>query len=251
MIFAKLKQFWRISPKVDSKGVKTCTTCREEKDVAHFPPIKKSRDGLDIYCKQCKREYMTQYKKRNAVVLDEKRRARYLAKREESLAKSLAWQQANKERANETKRRWLERNPDKRKEANARWRAENRDAVAEKNRRWQNANRERANAKNRRYQLRHPEKQRAINAVFHARRSAAGGGGISPAEWRGVLAASLGMCVYCGGHKRLSLDHIDPVARGGTNDVENVAAACRNCNSSKNATPLVLWMAKMARRRAA
>ena len=40
-------------------------------------------------------------------------------------------------------------------------------------------------------------------------------------------------CVYCGHTKYLTLDHLMPVSRGGNNDENNLATACRPCNSKK------------------
>jgi len=48
------------------------------------------------------------------------------------------------------------------------------------------------------------------------------------------------ICVYCTrGHypRDLTLDHVVPRSKGGTNDVSNLVTACRSCNSSlQNAT---------------
>lgn len=41
-------------------------------------------------------------------------------------------------------------------------------------------------------------------------------------------------CVYCGSTSRLSLDHILPLSRGGSNDPDNLATACLTCNLSKS-----------------
>lgn len=41
-------------------------------------------------------------------------------------------------------------------------------------------------------------------------------------------------CVYCGSFSDLTIDHVTPVSRGGTNSLSNLATACRSCNSSKN-----------------
>lgn len=46
---------------------------------------------------------------------------------------------------------------------------------------------------------------------------------------RRMLPAS---CVYCG-EPATTLDHVIPVAAGGTNDDNNLVPACGNCNSSK------------------
>lgn len=48
-------------------------------------------------------------------------------------------------------------------------------------------------------------------------------------------------CRYCGRHPPdvlLEVDHIIPVAEGGTNDEENLATACFDCNRGKADVPL-------------
>lgn len=45
-------------------------------------------------------------------------------------------------------------------------------------------------------------------------------------------------CQYCGAHPPavvLHVDHIHPVAEGGTNDEDNLVTACENCNLGKGA----------------
>lgn len=48
-------------------------------------------------------------------------------------------------------------------------------------------------------------------------------------------------CQYCGVEAPsaiLEVDHIDPVAAGGTDDIINLITSCRPCNSGKGARPL-------------
>jgi 5-methylcytosine-specific restriction endonuclease McrA len=40
-------------------------------------------------------------------------------------------------------------------------------------------------------------------------------------------------CAYCGETENLTLDHITPRARGGTDRVTNIVCACKECNISK------------------
>lgn len=40
-------------------------------------------------------------------------------------------------------------------------------------------------------------------------------------------------CRYCGSRTRLSIDHIEPRCRGGSDAVENLATACLACNCRK------------------
>lgn len=42
-------------------------------------------------------------------------------------------------------------------------------------------------------------------------------------------------CVTCGSDQHLSLDHIVPISRGGTDEESNLQTMCRPCNSTKGA----------------
>jgi 5-methylcytosine-specific restriction endonuclease McrA len=45
-------------------------------------------------------------------------------------------------------------------------------------------------------------------------------------------------CVYCGSTKQLTLDHVIPRSRGGSNSWDNLVTCCHNCNVRKsNKTP--------------
>ncbi|MBX3490879.1 MAG: HNH endonuclease [Parvibaculum sp.] len=49
-------------------------------------------------------------------------------------------------------------------------------------------------------------------------------------------------CVYCGdGCDDPHCDHVVPVSRGGTNEIENLATACPPCNLSKGDKMLSEW----------
>lgn len=51
-----------------------------------------------------------------------------------------------------------------------------------------------------------------------------------------VLIMAPGVCHYCGGTKRLTLDHVIPMSQGGINRPENIVLACNACNASKHTT---------------
>jgi len=40
-------------------------------------------------------------------------------------------------------------------------------------------------------------------------------------------------CAYCGEAENLTLDHITPRSKGGTDRVTNIVCACKECNTSK------------------
>lgn len=40
-------------------------------------------------------------------------------------------------------------------------------------------------------------------------------------------------CAYCGSKVNITLDHITPKSKGGSDKITNVLCACNNCNKSK------------------
>lgn len=49
-------------------------------------------------------------------------------------------------------------------------------------------------------------------------------------------------CAYCGATDGpFDIDHIQPLARGGSNDISNLTVACAPCNRSKGAKTLKEW----------
>lgn len=125
---------------------------------------------------------------------------------------------------------------------------------AEKNRRarslWGAANPEKVLLQQRKQRKQNPASSLASNARRHARKMHAPGRGVSAEQWRQVLADSLGLCAYCNERKPLTMDHIEPLSKGGAHDIENLAPCCLQCNSAKFNTPLLLWLVRRARTRA-
>lgn len=54
-------------------------------------------------------------------------------------------------------------------------------------------------------------------------------------EWRQVMQRDGWKCLRCGSTKRLTKDHIVPIAKGGSNDASNLQTLCLSCNASKGA----------------
>jgi len=76
-------------------------------------------------------------------------------------------------------------------------------------------------------------------------------GSHSIAEWLDVVAQYGNACVYCGEVKTLHQDHILAVARGGSDWIENIVPACAQCNGRKGHRPLIVFLAKGRRPKAA
>jgi len=57
---------------------------------------------------------------------------------------------------------------------------------------------------------------------------------IPPEVRRYVLERDRHRCNRCGSEKDLTVDHIIPLAKGGSNDLSNFQTLCRRCNSRKS-----------------
>jgi hypothetical protein len=55
-------------------------------------------------------------------------------------------------------------------------------------------------------------------------------------------------CGYCGGFAK-TIDHIIPVSKGGTNDLQNLTMACSKCNSLKNDFTVDAFFSRIMKKR--
>lgn len=54
-------------------------------------------------------------------------------------------------------------------------------------------------------------------------------------EWYALCNWFGNMCLACGAKNVLTVDHVIPLSKGGSNGVENLQPLCRSCNSKKSA----------------
>jgi 5-methylcytosine-specific restriction endonuclease McrA len=64
-------------------------------------------------------------------------------------------------------------------------------------------------------------------------RKAEAKGHYNAADWDAIIDAQNGRCLACGKKKNLTVDHIVPLAAGGTNWPDNLQGLCKSCNSRK------------------
>ena len=77
----------------------------------------------------------------------------------------------------------------------------------------------------------HPEAIEKKRILDHKRRCASGS--FTREEWNKKLCEHGGKCAHCGSANHLTIDHIIPISRGGTNNIDNIQPLCAFCNSSK------------------
>lgn len=144
-----------------------------------------------------------------------------------------------KERA----RKWHQANREKTVERNREWKQSNREKVLEGKRNYYQANREKIADYGRDYHRANPEKRKVIT---HNRRAKikGNGGTLSKGIVQTLMALQKGKCACCGkslkhGHH---LDHVIPIALGGTNTDDNVQLLTPACNLSKGSKHPVDYM---------
>ena len=99
----------------------------------------------------------------------------------------------------------------------------------------------------RRWQKANPERRSAYAAARRAAKARTPKGRqATPAQVKALFASYAGRCVYCS-KPATTLDHVVPLKKGGTNELDNLAPACVTCNSSKRHSTLLVWMAQKTR----
>jgi 5-methylcytosine-specific restriction endonuclease McrA len=62
--------------------------------------------------------------------------------------------------------------------------------------------------------------------------------------YNGLLNDYLGLCVYCQSDIRetFTIDHIETMSNGGTDDIYNLVPCCKTCNSTKHDKTLLQFL---------
>ena len=196
----------------DADGLRECSKCHERKPVTEFYKDKRAHDGLKHQCKACHIAGCADWPKRN---LDKKRasvRKSHAKHREKYRAYDKEHKKLEhvKRRMREHRRKWAAAHPERMRElmgpARKRWRLNNPEAV-----------------------LAHYHKRRA------RKRSAAGS--FTPMEISALYQEQGGRCAHpwcrVDLETKFHRDHKVPLARGGSNFIENIQLLCALCNTKK------------------
>lgn len=204
---------------------KTCSDCGITKEIAEFYRDRKNHDGLGYYCRACHkirrdRNYQKnkdQYKERARIFAqknpDKRRkygRDHYHRYRDEYIAEHHAMTDEERQREKERLREFRRQ--------------------AATNPEWHERRRQSARALYRR----NPAKNLA---KIHKRRALvkSNGGTFTAQEWSELCAKYDHRCLACGRKRRLTIDHVVPVSKGGRNDISNIQPLCFQCNRIKQA----------------
>ena len=186
---------------------KMCARCDQAVAVSAFARDKRNRDGLESWCRPCRRKWRAGRKE--------------------------------KEKAYQQKRR--AKNPERERERVRRWRAANREKFREQCRRHHANHRDERNAaaalRAREHYAAKPELYRG-GSERRRERIKENGGSFTVQEWRALKKKYECRCLCCGKREpeiRLGPDHVVPVSLGGSNAIGNIQPLCFRCNNIKRA----------------
>lgn len=115
------------------------------------------------------------------------------------------------------------------------WKLENPDKVRDTWIRTYQKNREKHAARSAKWALENPESRAASRDRRRAKEVGAAGS-YTREEVRALLREAGRVCFYCRcALKKFHADHFIPLARGGSNTIENIRLSCPSCNYSKGA----------------
>ena len=193
--------------------MKYCKKCGIEKSITEFNRDPTRRDGRHPYCRSCKSSIHAEWRAANPEKIAEKDAARYIANREKIIATNAAWYAENRDKAISARAAWYASNREKMAAHGAAWRAANPDACRI-----------------------HHQNRRA--------RKRSNGGRLSPDIADRLFKLQRGKCACCGNPlgNDYHLDHIMPLALGGTNTDGNMQLLTAKCNLQKNAKHPVDFM---------
>lgn len=247
--------------------VKVCTKCGVEKGIEEFYVKCKKTGRRFARCKACHRaetlanykaggeeakakhlayyhankdernDYAARYRAENKEKCAAAARDWYERNREHCKARKKAYREANGDEVRRKNREYKELNRDFVRQQDAAYRQKNRQLIRERHKVWRDANPERWAEICRKWKQANRE---LVRAAGHRRRARLSESveNYTPEEWAALKAAVDYTCLMCGRQEpeiKLTVDHIVPVSKGGSNGIQNVQPLCRECNNIKHA----------------
>ncbi len=185
-------------------------------------------------CVPCTKARRRQHYENNTELMKEKSRRWRAANPEKKKANRKREYANNREKAKADAKQWRENNPERKKQSSREWYCANRGQANENSKRWLRQNRDKASAMLRRWRQENPE---ASTAQRYRResREVSSGEIFTAAEWKALKEHYGNKCLCCGRiDVKLTVDHVIPLSKGGSSDIDNIQPLCVSCNSGKH-----------------
>lgn len=187
--------------------------------------------------------YVRQYYEKHS----EEKRVYRQQHREEMAAYSRQYRKDNREELAAKKRQYRAEHQEERKAYDRQYHQEHRGEIIARVQQWYEEHREEAIARIGQWNKDNPGKRREYRNRYRALKANATMGEIDELA---IYKLYNSTCIYCGGKDDVEIDHVVPLARGGAHCQDNLVVACRPCNCSKRAKPLMDWLQTQPRAQA-
>jgi len=193
--------------------VKTCSKCKEEKTVDVFRKHERGLHGAHSICKSCENIKAKEYQAKN--------RGAVLAKKKE----------------------YREKNQEKIQYYMEIYRDKNKNQLEQKTKEYRTKNIVLLREKARAYAIQNPLQRRAAESLRRARKKNSNGQ-YTAADVAKIHFLQKYKCACCGieTKNKFHVDHIMPLARGGSNDPLNLQILCPTCNQQKSSKHSIDFM---------
>lgn len=204
-------------------------------------------------CRSCERESAIRYYEDNKESVLEKKRLDRLARPEIYAARDALRMLLNPEKERERYRVYHAKNRIKRNKEAREWRKVNSGRVKDYNIIYYQDNKESKIHRSKLiYYLNHPHYLMLAKKAHSKRRAIMANvvGSHTTEDLQRLYEEQDGQCAYCGIRLFWSIpgdihvDHIQPITRNGSNNVDNLALTCAHCNLSKHDKTLDEWIAR-------
>lgn len=226
--------------KVDGCGCpgRTCRDCGIVQCIGYFPQVKtRERVITKTTCAPCTNQLKYAWAKANPekAKASQKKYGKTPMRIRHNRTNVSRWYHVNHEALKE--RREQEEYKDRRR----RYKAEHREEFRQYNKEWRTNHPDLYREYIKRFAILHPDRIKEINMARYIKRrgrKAAAEGYYTPEEWRVLKTQYNFKCLCCGKQEpsiKLTVDHIIPLSKGGSNKIDNIQPLCGSCNSRKGA----------------
>lgn len=213
----------------DDSLEKTCATCKQSFPATLEFFYKRTRANGYVYlsssCKKCCKNWAAKFREQNP------------DKVKASMKKTRERHGHLHEKQKMLRRLFDPAVAQQRKETNQAWQANNKESLTIYRQAYYSENKETIKERDTRWRLSNPVMVRTSRANRKARVRLAEGG-FTSADIKQKTEEQNGLCFWCGTVlQEYHIDHLVPIAKGGTNYPDNLVISCPTCNVSRGAKP--------------